>query len=85
MREKCLNDLDHKFIYPSGSALDEIYGTPKMHKLTYSDSFPKLRSIVSSVETYDHNLAKYLCNLFSPHLSKQYCTKDTFTFIEEIK
>ena len=56
-----------------------------MHKLTDSDSFPKLQSTVSSVGTYNYNLAKYLCNLLSPHLPEQYCTKDTFTFVEELK
>ena len=84
--KKCLNDVDnYKFIYPSGSAPAKIYGTPKMYKLTDSDSFPKLRPTVSSVGTYNYNLAKYLCNLLSPHLSEQYCTKDTFTFVEQLK
>ena len=83
--KNCLNDVDYKFIYPSGSAPAKIYGTPKMHKLTDSDSFPKLRPIVSSVGTYNYNLAKYLCNLLSPHLPEQYCTKDTFTFAKELK
>ena len=83
--KKYLNGVDYKFIYPSGSAPAKIYGTPKMHKLTDSDSFAKLRSIVSSVGTYNYNLAKYLCNLLSPHLPEQYCTKDTFTFVEKLK
>ena len=77
--------MDYKFIYPTGSGPAKIYGTPKMHKLTDSDSFPKLQSTVSSVGTYNYNLAKYLCNLLSPHLPEQYCTKDTFTFVEELK
>ena len=83
--KKYLNDVDYKFIYPSGSAPAKIYGTPKMHKFTDSDSFPKLRPIVSSLGSYNYNLAKYLCNLLSPHLPEQYCTKDTFTFVEELK
>ena len=56
-----------------------------MHKLTESDSFPQLRPIVSSVGTYNDNLAKYLCNLLSPHLPEQYCTTDTFIFAEKPK
>ena len=56
-----------------------------MHKLTDSDSFLELRPIFSSVGTYNYNLAKYLCNLLSPHLPEQYCAKDTFTFVEELK
>ena len=39
---------------------------PKMHKLTDSDSFPKHRTVVSSVGTYNYNLAKYLCNFTAP-------------------
>ena len=58
---------------------------PKIHKLTDSDSFSKLRPIVPFVGTFNYNLAKYLCNLLSPHLPEQYCTKDTFTFVEQLK
>ena len=31
-------------MYPSGSAPARIYGTPKMHKFSSSDLFPKLLS-----------------------------------------
>ena len=57
--KKCLNNVDYKFIYPSGSGPDIIHGAPKMHKLTDSDSFLKLRPIMSSVGTYNYNFAKY--------------------------
>ena len=83
--KKCLNDADYKFIHTSGSGPVKSYGTPKIHKLTNYNSFSKLRPIVSSAGTYSYNLAKYLCNLLSPHLSEEYCTKDTFTFVEELK
>ena len=42
-----------------------IYGTPKMHKFSSSDSFPKLRPIVSSIDTFNYNLACFLCDLLS--------------------
>ena len=45
--KKCLSNVCYKFIYPYGSAPVKIYGTPKMHNLTDSDSFPKLPPIVS--------------------------------------
>ena len=51
--QKYLNNVDYKFIYLSGSAPAKIYGTPKMHKLTDSDSFLKLRPVVSSLGTYN--------------------------------
>ena len=37
-----------------------IYGIPKMHKFSSSDSFPKLRPIVSSIGTFNYNLARFL-------------------------
>ena len=49
--------MDYKFIYPTGSGPAKIYGTPKMDKLTDSDSFPKLQPTASSVGTYNYNIA----------------------------
>ena len=37
-------------LYPSGSAPPPTYGTPKMHKFSSGDLFPKLRPIVSSIQ-----------------------------------
>ena len=47
------NENEYDKLYPSGSAPARIYGTPKMHKFSPSDSFPKLRPIVSSVGTFN--------------------------------
>ena len=41
-----LDEIEYDNLYPSGSAPVRIYGTPKMYKLSSSDSFPKLRPIV---------------------------------------
>lgn len=80
--KKCLNDIDRKFISPSGLAPDKIYGTPNMNTLTVSDSFSKLQPIVCSVGAYNYKSDKYLCNLLSPHLPEHYYTKVTFKFVE---
>ena len=72
-------------MYPSGSAPALIYGTPKMHKLSSSDSFPKLRPIVSSISTFNYNLARFLCDLLSPLVPNDYSCKDTFSFVSQIK
>ena len=37
-----LNEIEYDKLYPSGSAPARIYRTPKMHKFSSSDSFPKL-------------------------------------------
>ena len=65
-------------MHPSGSALARIYGTPKMHKFSSSDSFPKLRN-----SNYD--LARFLCNLLSPLVPNDYSWIDTFSFASQIK
>ena len=72
-------------MHPSGSAPVSIYGTPKMHKFSSSDSFPKLRLIVSSIDTFNYNLARFLYDLLSPLVPNDYSCKDTFSFVSQIK
>ena len=72
-------------MYPSGYAPARIYGTSKMHKFSSSDSFPKLRLIVSSVGTFNYNLVRFLCDLFSPLVRNDYSCKDTFSFASQFK
>ena len=71
-------------MYPSGSAPARIYGTPKMHKFSSSDSFTKLCLIVSSIGTFNYNLAHFLCDLCSPLVPNDYSCKDTFSFVWQI-
>ena len=79
------NKNEYDKLYPSGSAPARIYGTPKMHKFSPSDSFPKLRSVLSSIGTFNYNLARFLCDLFSPLVPNDYSCKDTFSFVSQIK
>ena len=79
------NGTEYDKLYPSGSAPTRIYGTPKMHKFSSSDSFPKLRPIVSSIGTFNYNLARFLCDLLSPLVPNDYSCKDTFSFVSQIK
>ena len=55
-------EIEYDKLYPSGSTPARIYGTPKMHKFFFSDSFPKLRPIVSSIGTFNYNLVRFLCD-----------------------
>ena len=77
--------LHYDKLYPSGSAPSRIYGTPKMQKFSSSDSFPKLRPIVSSIGTFNYNLACFFYDLLSPLVPKHYPCKDTFYFVSKIK
>ena len=55
----------------------------------YEDREPNFtlpfRPIVSSIGTYNYNLAKYLCSLLKPHIPADYCATDTFTFVQDIQ
>ena len=78
---KCLDDVEYEKIHPSGSSPAKIYGSPKMQKPFDSNFLP----IVSSIGTYNYNLSKYLFELHTPNLRNEFCTKDTFIFVEELK
>ena len=84
------NEYDR--LYPSRSAPVCIYGTPNMHKFSSSDSVPKLRPIVSSLGTFNYNLLRFLCDLYSPLIPNDYSSKNyfakitlTFSFVSQIK
>ena len=79
------NEIEYDKLHPSGSAPARIYGASKMHKFSSSDSFPKLRPIVSSIGTFNYNLARFLCDLLSPLVPNDYSCKDTFSFVSQIK
>ena len=69
----------------SGSAHAHIYGTRKMHKFSSSDSFPKLRLIVSSIGTFNYNLARFLCDHLSPLVPNNYSCKDNFLLFLKLR
>ena len=84
-QKNLFNEIEYDILYPSGSAPARIYGTPRMHKFSSSDSFPKLRPIASSIGTFNYNLARFLCDLLSPLVPNDYSRKDTFSFVSQIK
>ena len=57
----------------------------KMHKFSPSDSFPKLRLIISYLGTFNYNLSRFLCDLLSPLVPHDYTCKNTFSFVSKIK
>ena len=48
--------------------------------LEFVDTFPKLCPIVSSTGTVNYDLARFLCDLFSPVKPYDYSLKDPFSF-----
>ena len=84
-QKNLFNEIENDKLYPSGSAPARIYGTPKMHKFSSSDSFPKLRPIVLSIGSFSYNFDRFLCDLLSPLVPNDYSCKDTFSFVSQIK
>ena len=76
-------DNTYENIYPVGSQPSWLYGTPKLHKSF--TNVPPLCFIVSSINSFNNNLAKYLCNLLQPKIPSIHSTQDTFTFIKELE
>ena len=72
-------------IYPSGSEPASIYGLPKIHKLNLQRNNLSLDPIVSSIGTCNYHLFKFLTDLLDPIIPTSHCTRDSFTFCEEIK
>ena len=56
-----------------------------MQKFSTSDSFPKLLQIVSSIGTFNSNLARFFCYVLSSLVPNGYSCKDTFPFVSQIK
>ena len=69
-------------IYPVGSQPSRLYGTPKLHK---SFTNVPLCPIVSCINSFNDNLAKYLCNLLQSKIPSIHSTQDTLTFIKGLE
>ena len=82
-RQGSINDELYFKLYPTGSQPARFYGLPKMHKLSDTTLTPPLRPIVSSINTYNYNLAKHLCTLLTHLIPNDYTTKDSFSFVNE--
>ena len=85
LKKRFFTENNYSKVYPIGSSVARIYGLPKTHKLKTSLDKLKLRPIVSCIKSYNYEISKFLANLLSPHIPKDYCADDTFTFIKDIK
>ena len=55
-KKNILSDTEYSSLYPKGSKLARLYGTPKIHKAFLPSSFSPFQPIVSSIGTYNYNL-----------------------------
>ena len=56
-----------------------------LHKFSFSDTFPKVRPIVSSIGTFNRDLVRFYCDLLSFVVRDDYSCKVTFSFVSQIK
>ena len=82
---KFINSSDYEKIYPKGSKCARMYGLPKLHKVFSRLDVPPCRPVVSSIGTYNYQLAKFLSGILTPLIPNNHCAKDTFTVIDDLK
>ena len=85
IKKYIFSDIEYLILYSKGTKPARLYGTPKIHKAFLPGSLLPIWPIVSSIGTYNDNLAHYLGSLLSLHIPSEYSTTDSFMFIEEIK
>ena len=71
-------------VFPRGSQPARFYGLPKLHKHRENYNAPPIRPILSSSNSYNFNLSKYLCTLLNPVTPNNYTTSNSFTFVNEL-
>ena len=85
LRDKgVLNDTDYANLTPTGSRPSILYGLSKVHK-PLVDGMPKLRPILSAINTPTYKLSQFLVKVLKPFTTNQYTTKDSFSFAEDIR
>ncbi|XP_037772658.1 uncharacterized protein LOC119568271 [Penaeus monodon] len=74
-----INENTYNFLSTSGSRPGLLYGLPKVHK----PNIP-LRPIISSIGTFNYNIAKFLVPIISPLTANQYTIENSTSFANEI-
>jgi hypothetical protein len=79
-KQKKLDPMLYKRIYPSGSRPGLLYGLPKVHK-----KGTPLRPIMSAVGSPVHGLAQYMVPILSPITTNSYTVSNSLLFADEIR
>ena len=64
-------------------SIEKLYGLSKIHK-PLGNGFPKLRPILSAINTGIYNWENFFVPLFKPFTSNNYTVKDSFDFAKDI-
>ena len=80
---KWLHDCSDKSLYPQGSQPGIMYGSSKIRK-PLVNSFPKLRPILSALNTGTYKWAKFFVPLLRHLTSNEFTLKNSFEFAKII-
>ena len=72
-------------IYQCGSQPARTYGTSKTHKLKSPTDTLTICLIVSSIVTYNYNLAKFLTVMLDLMIPTEYYAKNSLSFCKEVQ
>ena len=81
--KKYIGEDLYKSLYPQGPQPGIMYGSSKIHKPLVND-FPKLRPILSALNTGTYKWAKFFVPLLRHLTSNQFTLKDSFEFAKII-
>ena len=80
-KQKGLDSITYKSMYPTGGVPPKFYGLPKIHKLD-----TPLRSIVFSCGSVTCHVAKELAKILKPLVGKSpHHINSTHDFVEQVK
>lgn len=77
------NEL-YEELKPVGTQPSVLYGLGKVHK-PLVNNIPKLRPILSAINTPTYKLSQYLNKIMKPFTTNKYTAKDSFLFTEDIR
>ena len=81
--KRSISEQLYKELYPRGSQPGIMYGLSKIHK-PLINNFPKLRPILSAINTATYSWAKFFVLLLKCFTMNEYTLKDSFEFAKDI-
>jgi len=85
LKEKeAITEHTYKKLNPTGTQPSVLYGLAKVHKPAVN-GVPKLRPILSAINSPTYNMSQYLNEILKPFTTNQYTVKDSFSFATEIR
>ena len=57
----------------------------KVHKIKSNSEVLPFRLIVFSIDSFNYNLSRFLCDMLTPFILTDYCTRGSFSFVKEVQ